>query len=370
VARAPSTAARLAACSAGAGTSPLLRWTGRVQPNPASGRVSFDWLGTQATFTVTGATTVWGAAHATDSAALLDAAYGITNLTFEAPVVAPPCTNRDCDGYEPRQSWYGSPTTGRLSLARFSANMYRGFEGSSGCYNFSGGHLPAIDDFCLARVLAISNDGLDTDAGGVHAWGGPLAGGAFVGVLTRSSAFNYLGEKLTRRLRAILEQYSEGASVLHEYVQNADDAGASVVRILFNLRSYGTRSLLSPKLAEWQGPSLLVYNDAQFSSRDFANLARIGQASKLERLDATGRFGLGFCAAYHLTDVPQLVSGSDLVMFDPHAAFVPGATIAQPAAAASSRARASIMRTSAWSPAPRACAVGPVVPMRRQLNRW
>jgi hypothetical protein len=127
-----------------------------------------------------GATTVWGASHGSDAASLLDAAYGITNLTFEAPVVAPPCTSRGCDGYEPRQSWYWSPTTGRLSLALFSANMYRCYEGSSGCYNFSGAHLPATDDLCLARVLAISNDGLDTEVGGVHAWGGPLAGGAFV----------------------------------------------------------------------------------------------------------------------------------------------------------------------------------------------
>jgi hypothetical protein len=44
---------------------------------------------------------------------------------------------------------------------------------------------------CLTRVLAISNDGIDTDAGGVHAWGGPLSGGAFVIALeNRDSADN------------------------------------------------------------------------------------------------------------------------------------------------------------------------------------
>ncbi len=67
----------------------------------------------------------------------------------------------------------------------------------------------------------------------------------------------------------------------------------------------------------------------QFTARDFTNLARIGQASKIERLATTGRFGLGFNSAYHFTDLPQLVSGSDLVMFDPHASYVPGATTAQ-----------------------------------------
>lgn len=54
------------------------------------------------------------------------------------------------------------------------------YEGSAGCYEFSSDHPPAIDDFCLTRVLAISNDGIDTFASGVHAWGGPLFGGDFV----------------------------------------------------------------------------------------------------------------------------------------------------------------------------------------------
>jgi Alpha galactosidase A/Alpha galactosidase C-terminal beta sandwich domain len=129
-----------------------------------------------------GESTVWGAPHGKDNLTLLDAAYGITNLTFEATTTEPPCTDRSCDGYEPRQSWFWSQKTGQLSLALFSSNNYRCFEGSAGCYDFSS-HAPTVDDFCLSRVLAISNDGLDTDVGGVHAWGGPLAGGDYVIVL-------------------------------------------------------------------------------------------------------------------------------------------------------------------------------------------
>lgn len=45
---------------------------------------------------------------------------------------------------------------------------------------FSADHPPATDDLCLARVQVISNDGVDFDVGGVHAWGGPLANGDFV----------------------------------------------------------------------------------------------------------------------------------------------------------------------------------------------
>ena len=44
----------------------------------------------------------------------------------------------------------------------------------------------------------------------------------------------------------------------------------------------------------------------------------------------SGRFGLGFNAVYHLTDTPSFVSRDSLVLFDPHTAFVPGASASQP----------------------------------------
>ncbi len=50
-----------------------------------------------------------------------------------------------------------------------------------------------------------------------------------------------------------------------------------------------------------QGPALLAWNDAVFAPSDFRNIVRIGQDSKLSRAVATGRFGLGFNAVYHLT---------------------------------------------------------------------
>ena len=79
-----------------------------------------------------------------------------------------------------------------------------------------------------------------------------------------------------------------------------------------------------------QGPSLLVYNDAVFSEADFRSLARIGQGGKLNRVSATGRFGLGFNSTYHLTDTPTFVSGDYLVVFDPHCLYAPGASTSQP----------------------------------------
>jgi len=133
-----------------------------------------------------GESTLYGAVHGQDAVPLPDAAYGITNITFEPYTPEPPCNSRNCDNYLPAQSWYHSPSSGTLALASMASNIYRCFEGS--CYVLTS-HLPATVDSCLARVAAISNDGVDSDVPGVHVWGGPLAGGAFVMALeNRGSA--------------------------------------------------------------------------------------------------------------------------------------------------------------------------------------
>ncbi len=63
---------------------------------------------------------------------------------------------------------------------------------------------------------------------------------------------------------------------------------------MLNTEQYGASSLLSPQMADWQGPALYVYNNSTFSQADFLNLSRVGQGSKLSSITATGRFGLGF----------------------------------------------------------------------------
>jgi sacsin len=153
-----------------------------------------------------------------------------------------------------------------------------------------------------------------------------------LGVSTKGWAAEAFGqhEALTVRLKHIIDAYADGPGILYELLQNADDAGASEVALLLDESSYGTASLMGPGMAAWQGPALLAFNDAVFSPQDLHNISRIGQDSKVERASTIGRFGLGFNAVYHFTDVPAFVSGDHLVYFDPHAAYLPGATPSHP----------------------------------------
>lgn len=137
-------------------------------------------------------------------------------------------------------------------------------------------------------------------------------------------------ESLTNRLKTILDLYPDGSPILNELIQNADDAGATIVRIMIDENHYPSNSLMDSRMKVLQTPALIVQNNSTFSEADFRNLASVGQGSKLQKLSTTGRFGLGFNSTYHLTDTPCFVSGDYLVFFDPHCAYVPGATLNQP----------------------------------------
>jgi sacsin len=59
---------------------------------------------------------------------------------------------------------------------------------------------------------------------------------------------------LVIQLRKILDQYSDDTQILKELIQNAEDAGATEVKFLYDKRQYGTdvRYLHHPKLANFQ----------------------------------------------------------------------------------------------------------------------
>ena len=128
-------------------------------------------------------------------------------------------------------------------------------------------------------------------------------------------------EPLTRRLHTLLKEgYVDGFAVAKELFQNANDARASKLHILYDERTNEDAKtlLINAELAEWQGPALWIYNDAEFSENDFRSITKLNGGTKEDDVRKIGRFGLGFCAVYNITDVPSFVSGENYVIFDPH----------------------------------------------------
>ena len=133
---------------------------------------------------------------------------------------------------------------------------------------------------------------------------------------------------VTRRINRLLEEYSEIDDVFKELIQNADDAEAEVIKFLIDWREHKQQKLLKPEMTPWQGPALYVYNDKTFSDQDFDNICELEGATKRRNPTKIGRFGVGFCAVYHLTDVPSFVSRSQLVILDPQTKFLTDTTSA------------------------------------------
>ena len=131
-------------------------------------------------------------------------------------------------------------------------------------------------------------------------------------------------ERLTTRLNRLLEDYTDGFTVVKELIQNADDAGATEVKFLYDERTNddALTCLIDENMRGCQGPALWVYNDATFKDEDFVNVTRLNEATKVHDTEKIGRFGLGFNAVYNLTDVPMFVSRNYFVVFDPHTSYL------------------------------------------------
>jgi len=127
-------------------------------------------------------------------------------------------------------------------------------------------------------------------------------------------------EPLTTRLRSLLRDISESEDLglFKSLLQNADDAKASEVHFVWDWRSFGRQSLMSPEMGRWQGPCLWAHNNASFSPQDFENITQLGAVKSTSRKAQIGRFGLGFNSVYSLTDLPSILSDDVVLFLDPH----------------------------------------------------
>ncbi|KAK1903086.1 Sacsin [Dissostichus eleginoides] len=127
-------------------------------------------------------------------------------------------------------------------------------------------------------------------------------------------------EPITTRIKNILKEYDEERDIFKEIIQNAEDAGAEACKFLVDLRVHkdSPESLIDPDMALCQGPCLWAFNNEQFTAEDWKNIVRVGSASKENKVEKIGKFGLGFNTVYHVTDVPSILSGNSLLILDPN----------------------------------------------------
>ena len=70
-------------------------------------------------------------------------------------------------------------------------------------------------------------------------------------------------------------------------------------------------------MSESHGPALVVHNNKVFTDEDFENITKLAAGTKQNKNLKIGKFGIGFCSVYHITDVPSFVSREWLYIFDP-----------------------------------------------------
>ena len=142
-------------------------------------------------------------------------------------------------------------------------------------------------------------------------------------------------EDLVDSLKRILHSYPLDSGILKEFIQNADDAEATQMHFVIDERTHPSDRIFDGSWKPVQGPALCIYNDRPFSKIDLAGIQRVGFGSKMFDPNKTGKYGIGFCSAYHLSDVPSFLSkgdelGETLCVFDPMCKYVPGATSDEP----------------------------------------
>ncbi|CAC5371398.1 unnamed protein product [Mytilus coruscus] len=125
---------------------------------------------------------------------------------------------------------------------------------------------------------------------------------------------------LIKQLKKILDEYPDDGQILKEIIQNAEDAEASEMKVLFDGRSVNNDDSVDgkPFTKYFKGPALCVYNNAQFTKEDWEGIQMIN--SSVKEFDAVkiGRFGLGFKSVFHITDYPMIISKNKMLILDPH----------------------------------------------------
>ena len=148
-------------------------------------------------------------------------------------------------------------------------------------------------------------------------------------------------EELCDRINSLLDKYPNDTSVFKEFIQNAEDAGASEIAFILNQREFSANDgELFSDSENWSKlhklPSLLIYNNKTLTEDDLIGITKLGRGNKWDSLESIGQFGVGFNVAYHITDCPMYLSygpgnvPENFCVLDPTCEYAPRATKASP----------------------------------------
>ncbi|XP_069195009.1 sacsin-like isoform X1 [Procambarus clarkii] len=118
-------------------------------------------------------------------------------------------------------------------------------------------------------------------------------------------------------LRNILTQYPDNGQIIKELVQNAEDAGATVVEVLHDTRQVQCPSAHNAVQRFLKGPALCLYNNGIFTQEDWYGIRKLSDSIKKDDPLKVGQFGLGFKSVFHLTDFVTIISGDKILFMDP-----------------------------------------------------
>ncbi|KAF9322821.1 hypothetical protein BG006_002032 [Podila minutissima] len=95
----------------------------------------------------------------------------------------------------------------------------------------------------------------------------------------------------------ILNDYGPD-NIFTKYLQNAADAGADAgatqFSIMLNHQFHSCNGILNKKISVGQGLALLIWNNSEFTQKDFEGLRKMAVGSKRHDPEKIGRRGLGF----------------------------------------------------------------------------
>lgn len=152
-----------------------------------------------------------------------------------------------------------------------------------------------------------------------------------------------MGQAPLTTVRHTLQQYTN-QQFMFEFLANAEDAKATKFSVAINHSTTHEDKKLCVLSSAMEYlcklPTLVVYNNAQFTPKDFEGICHTSVGGKVGRLDAIGEFGQGVLTMYHFTDVcctfllfyyailtlfqlAMIISGSSVLFLDPSKRHLP-----------------------------------------------